>query len=32
MIYSNAAKHSGEPYDLRTYQSKVTELFQEPSE
>lgn len=32
MTYSNTAKHNGESYDLRTnYQSKVTEVFQEPS-
>lgn len=32
MTYSNVAKHNGESYDLRTnYQSKVTEVFPEPS-
>lgn len=30
--FSNIAKHNGESYDLRTnYQSKATEVFQEPS-
>jgi len=30
--YSNVGKHNGELYDLRiNYQSKVTEVFQEPS-
>lgn len=32
MSYSNVAKHNGESYDLRTnYQTKVIEVFQEPS-
>lgn len=33
MTYSNVAKLNGESYDLRAnYQSKITEVFQEPSE
>jgi len=32
MTYSNIHKHNGESFDLRTnYQSKVTEVFQEPT-